>query len=203
MTRAAPRSGHANRGRWWERALADRLTEYERAGRACGFRTSADVRAVRDRAATGGFRVLFTAGGPPDFCVAASGVSFLVEAKSATGRWWPLDKLPDHQADRMDRWEAALGPAGCGLVLLALRTDPVRVRAWALLWRDLRPVWVRWRHGAGRAAAGTAKLTPDQLDALGMPVPASGDWLGPVLDDLAAAPEPGPRAVGGYSPPGR
>jgi len=185
-------------GKVWQDALDRQHRLYERRGEALIFETPPAVsvlhmyrsprslrgwkEAVNRLLKPGQFVGLFKGEGPPDFVGLAGGLPVVAEAKSCLRGRWPFAKLADHQAARLDAWERH---GGVGLILLYHSDE---ARSWAVLWRDLRPMWRRWRSSASdpetRARSGTASLSVAQLDGgIGLRINGT-DWLGAVIEDL-------------------
>ena len=161
----------AHRGMAWQSQIDAAHYLYERAARASCVQNPAPMKPL-GKAVRGVFRAVYIAAGPPDYTVQASGVSFLLEAKSIdSDDAFPLARLELHQADRMDRHTAQLGHA---FVLLRLKGAP-----WLLPWAQLGPLWRAWHAvqlAGGRAKAGTASLDDTALAKVGVRL-RSADWL--------------------------
>lgn len=162
----------AHRGMAWQGQIDAAHYLYERAGRASCVQNPAPMKPL-GKAVRGVFRAVYIAAGPPDYTVQAAGVSFLLEAKSIdNGAVFPLARVEEHQAARMDRHSAQGGHA---FVLLRLQGS-----AWLLPWATLGPRWRAWHTTPGRAAPGTASLPMAALDEVGVRL-RSADWLDAAL----------------------
>jgi len=161
---------HANRGRVAEQALDRIHAGYSAAGHYCQ-RNPTPMKVIGTAptlAAPGALRVVPERDGPPDWLVVAHGRAWLLDVKSETGMRFKLGNLPQHQAQAFDSWERQGSTFLAGVVVVL---DHGAVIAW-LPWSWLGARWWRW-WATERAAAGTASLSPDELQ----PWRCSFDWL--------------------------
>lgn len=172
-----PKDRRANRGKSWEREVEASLHLYQRTGKVdVWFRCHPELQITRSH--PGGKIEGFVKGnGPPDFVIAVKGGPvLLVDAKDCQQDRFGLDNIKRHQCDRFRDWD----------------TDPMRVaglllrfhgRRFLLPWRPLEALVDRWTMSKaknGRAAPGTASLSLQQVQDLGLPFDESG-WIGPLV----------------------
>lgn len=158
----------------WETYLGDLHTLYQQTRQAVMHKTYPEVRFIsRSKART-------TGRAPPDYFGATPNLSILAEAKTTAKPRWSMNMLEIHQSDRLTEWED-IGPRNVSMVLLWMRKQNVRL---VLPWEDLRDRWYQWHgHDRGtktqRAKLGTASLTIEQLDRIGLRFDKTG-WIGPL-----------------------
>lgn len=163
-------STHANRGKVAEQAIESIHRAYSAAGHFC-VRMPTPFKVIGTAptlAAPGALRVVPERDGPPDWLVVAHGRAWLLDVKSETGMRFHLSHLPQHQAQAFDAWERQGSTFRAGVVVVL---DHGAVVAW-LPWSWLGARWWRW-WATERAEAGTASLSPDELQ----PWRCSFDWL--------------------------
>lgn len=165
---------YANRGRNWEDWLDIQHAQYAKAGYAFVVRTPPAMRILK-RMDGGKFVAVFAGHGPPDYVAKAGEYSFIMEAKEFKSERWPFSMLPQHQADQMTAWSNQ-GENGHGLILIRSHAHNC---TWVVMWRDLKDRWYKWsadKAAKKRAAPGSASLTSDELNEIGVRV-RGADWL--------------------------
>lgn len=161
-----------NTGLAWQAILDAAHRDYSERAVASVWRQSPPVR-VRSPIRDGMFRASWAGDGPPDYIgVLLGGRGVVFDAKDTVAERWPFADLVRHQARDL---QAAHNRGAAAF--LAVRTAHA---AWVLPWAAFGPQWWAWFGADGRAAAGTASLSSDDLDRLGRRMPRPGDWL-PVL----------------------
>ena len=170
---------HANRGKEWEARLDSQHELYQWRGIAYCQRNHPPIK-VLGRWESTTFHACWAGAGPPDYTIVSAGVTFVADAKSCGGERWALSNVHEHQAEAMT---AANKAGAIGLILLWHHGVS---RCYALLWRDMDPLWRAWKRAneLGRAPPGTASLAADGLAALACWSGRSWDWLPGVLAAL-------------------
>jgi penicillin-binding protein-related factor A (putative recombinase) len=174
--RAVPSDRRANRGKTWERECEASLALYmSRRSVSCWFRCHPEVK-VTKAFAKGQIQGFIKAKGPPDVVVAITdGPVLLADFKDSSADRFSLSNISTHQAQRFDEWH---GPGRAAAVLLRLQG-----RRFVVPWEPLRIAvqsWHQSRAEHGRAQAGSASLSLEQLQEVGLPFDSSG-WLEPLM----------------------
>jgi penicillin-binding protein-related factor A (putative recombinase) len=164
-------------GESFESMIADVHALYAQQGRAYAIKTQQPMRMLGGMDKGGTFRACFTADGPPDFVVIASGRTFIIEAKRCQQKRWGFQNLKDHQAAQLD---AARDQGAVGVVLV--RFVGIQSRTVLLLWEELRNLWHPWRLGAG----GQASLSLPEAVDIGAWTGVGADYLPGLLAALSA-----------------
>jgi penicillin-binding protein-related factor A (putative recombinase) len=167
----------ANRGQGLERALNAQHRLYEVTKRAVVVQQFPHVIRRGRRAGAAEGKALFANATPrvADFMgVLSDGRAVALEAKETHEGRFKLDAVTDGQRDFMRKW------TGLGLLLVLIRDGSQTLGTWALPFATYINAWDRARPlpGAHRKR-GTASLTPDQFDSLGIRLNGV-DWLGAV-----------------------
>ena len=130
----------------------------------------------RQDVAKGQIQGFIKAKGPPDVVVAITdGPVLLADFKDSSADRFSLSNISTHQAQRFDEWH---GPGRAAAVLLRLQG-----RRFVVPWEPLRIAvqsWHQSRAEHGRAQAGSASLSLEQLQEVGLPFDSSG-WLEPLM----------------------
>ena len=160
----------ANQGKSWEAVLDAMHYLYRSTGAAWIIRTPPPVK-VLSRVQGGMFRACFEGLGPPDYAGVVRGVPVVFDAKSTAdpGRW-ALAEVKPHQAAHLDSAEA------CGAFCFIALLHPSG--SWVLPWSELGDHWRTWRllSARGRAPAGSASLSAEDIAAIGVPFGRDG-WI--------------------------
>lgn len=138
----------------WERVVGSFLAALPQ---VVAFQTPPAVRHV-------GRRLVQVADGPPDFLGLVDGRGLAIECKLTEDARWRFDHLRPHQAGALDAWHRQGGVA-----ILALATEGGKRRQ-LVPWRWVSPLWHAHHDTPGRAAAGRASLSADDLLRLGRPL---------------------------------
>jgi penicillin-binding protein-related factor A (putative recombinase) len=159
----------ANRGRDLEARLDVQHEAYALTGRAFVLRTPPNMRILR-ATGKGQFVACFAGEGPPDYIALHDCRTTIFDAKSHEGDRFPFAALPEHQARAFD--SARKHGARAGLVV---HMADLNATYW-VCWATFGPMWWAWSRTPGRAKAGTASLSVEQLDEVGVRLKGV-EWL--------------------------
>lgn len=166
------RSSRANMGKAWEQRLEAWHARYRANGHACIFPTPPKVK-VLSMGRGGRFTGCFAGDGPPDYTGIAGGMAVTFDAKSTKADRWPLGSVSKGQAQHLS------DALRCGSFAFIALDHPSGL--WVLPWDSLEGPWRAWAGARGRAQAGTASLTAEQIEAMGFRFGVDG-WLDAVLE---------------------